>query len=264
MVMYHNSIGSDNIYSDSLIADSQFYLCTELLSTELYLFDKYSLLGGNIIKTVFIDSDGDREYQDAIKASIRKKYKWDHNDITIKFLDGELEFQRKVYEIAKVWENHCGIRFIHKKTLSSDIKISFDNDRLESRIGKECKNANISMKLGGLKKVRSEKEFYRIVLHEFGHALGLIHEHQNPKGGIVWNEKEVFSYYKNQWDKAEIKSNILDKYKENQCNSTEYDSLSIMTYDIPSQLLRSGIPSPRNYVISEKDIHLISKIYPQR
>jgi len=24
--------------------------------------------------------------------------------------------------------------------------------------------------------------------HEFGHAIGLAHEHQNPAGGIQWNE----------------------------------------------------------------------------
>ena len=30
------------------------------------------------------------------------------------------------------------------------------------------------------------------VLHEFGHALGLIHEHQSPfKGGFEWNREEV-------------------------------------------------------------------------
>lgn len=30
------------------------------------------------------------------------------------------------------------------------------------------------------------------VLHEFGHALGLIHEHQSPfEGGFKWNKEEV-------------------------------------------------------------------------
>jgi hypothetical protein len=33
------------------------------------------------------------------------------------------------------------------------------------------------------------------VIHEFGHALGLIHEHQNPSGGIQWNKPVVCRYY---------------------------------------------------------------------
>ena len=33
------------------------------------------------------------------------------------------------------------------------------------------------------------------VLHEFGHSLGLIHEHQSPfKGGFEWNREEVSNY----------------------------------------------------------------------
>ena len=41
------------------------------------------------------------------------------------------------------------------------------------------------------------------VLHEFGHSLGLIHEHQSPfKGGFEWNKEEVrsthFNYYTDQ------------------------------------------------------------------
>jgi hypothetical protein len=32
------------------------------------------------------------------------------------------------------------------------------------------------------------------VLHEFGHAIGLIHEHQSPfKGGFEWDKDEVSS-----------------------------------------------------------------------
>ena len=29
------------------------------------------------------------------------------------------------------------------------------------------------------------------VMHEFGHALGLKHEHQSPNANIQWNMKEL-------------------------------------------------------------------------
>lgn len=30
-----------------------------------------------------------------------------------------------------------------------------------------------------------------LVPHEFGHAVGLIHEHQNPEGGVPWSRDAV-------------------------------------------------------------------------
>ena len=38
------------------------------------------------------------------------------------------------------------------------------------------------------------------ILHEFGHALGLIHEHQSPaSGGFEWDREEVLSPLLNGW-----------------------------------------------------------------
>ncbi len=42
--------------------------------------------------------------------------------------------------------------------------------------------------------------------HEFGHAIGLAHEHQNPAGGIQWNEEVVIrelAKSPNFWDEAD-------------------------------------------------------------
>ena len=47
------------------------------------------------------------------------------------------------------------------------------------------------MNYGWLTPDSDDDELRRVVLHEFGHALGLIHEHQNPEGGIEWNEPAV-------------------------------------------------------------------------
>ena len=52
--------------------------------------------------------------------------------------------------------------------------------------------------------------------HEFGHAIGLAHEHQNPAGGIEWNEARVIqdlSGPPNNWDEAQIRHNVLKKYE---------------------------------------------------
>ena len=60
-----------------------------------------------------------------------------------------------------------------------------------------------------------------VVLHEFGHAIGLAHEHQNPDKGIKWNEDAVIrdlSGPPNNWDVATIRHNVLNKYAHDQIN----------------------------------------------
>ena len=71
------------------------------------------------------------------------------------------------------------------------------------------------------------------VAHEFGHAIGLAHEHQNPAGGMQWNEAAVIrdlSGPPNHWGEAQIRHNVLNKYRADQINGTTSDPDSVMLY----------------------------------
>jgi hypothetical protein len=65
--------------------------------------------------------------------------------------------------------------------------LTFDSqDGAWSYIGTDCRSIPLNeatMNLGFLDGGTAA--------HEFGHALGLAHEHQNPAGGIQWNEEVV-------------------------------------------------------------------------
>ena len=101
-----------------------------------------------------------------------------------------------------------------------------------------------------------EQETQRAVLHEFGHVLGLHHEHQHPKAGIVWNKKVVRAeMHKRHWSDAKIQANIFDHLSRN-CTcigDPEPDPNSIMLYPFPASWVRSGIGSAYNIDISARD-----------
>ena len=87
-------------------------------------------------------------------------------------------------------------------------------------------------------KLRPDEEFSRTTKHEFGHALGLIHEHQNPAGGIHWNKEVVYKDLggpPNNWDPRTIDNNMFQRYSKTITQYTDVDSRSIMMYFVPAE-----------------------------
>jgi len=118
----------------------------------------------------------------------------------------------------------------------ADIKIDFDptggawsyigTDTLEAKKGEE------SMNFGWFD--------VPTVLHEFGHAIGMVHEHSNPNGKpINWAVCHVTKWASESqgWDAETIKENIVEKYKVDQINGSEFDPRSIMLYFYPGNVL---------------------------
>jgi len=77
-------------------------------------------------------------------------------------------------------------------------------------------------------------------LHEFCHALGMVHEHSNPNGKpINWAVCHVTKYMNSSqgWDAETIKENVIEKYKVDQINGSEFDPQSIMLYFFPGTIV---------------------------
>jgi hypothetical protein len=122
------------------------------------------------------------------------------------------------------------------------------------------------MNFGWLADDTDDTEYRRVVVHEFGHALAAIHEHQNPRGGLKWNVQAVYKTFSgppNNWSKEAIDFNILQKYSIDQLNATEFDMDSIMLYSFPPELLKGGKGTPENTDLSAGDKKFIAKMYPK-
>ncbi|KAH6679878.1 hypothetical protein F5X68DRAFT_223703 [Plectosphaerella plurivora] len=189
-------------------------------------------------------------------------------ELRIRFLDGSPIIREKIRNFANQWPRYANIRFIWVDDGETEIRISVgDGGGSWSYVGTD--NGGIpqdqkTMNFGWLRDDSSDDEISRVVLHEFGHALGCHHEHQNPAAGIPWNEQAVLEYYKrtNGWDEATIRHALLEKYPADQTQYSYFDINSIMIYAFPAELTLDGSSAPWNTVLSENDKTFMSRTYP--
>jgi hypothetical protein len=190
-----------------------------------------------------------------------------------RFLDGTTKMKTKVEAIAHQWENHANLKLKFVATGSADIRISFHADTGSwSAVGRDALNQSYfpthqpTMNYGWLRDNSSAAEYSRVVLHEFGHALGCVHEHQQPKFSRKWNVQAVMTYFQgppNYWSPAEIKHNVLSKYSPHGVSATNYDPKSIMLYSFDGALFADGLgPTNSNTKLSAYDINMIGQLYP--
>jgi hypothetical protein len=125
-------------------------------------------------------------------------------------------------------------------------------------------NSGASMNFGWFNNNTSDEEFRRTTLHEFGHALGLRHEHQNKNQNIQWNEEAVFAYFaKMGWSKEKTYTQVLKRYgSDNEISNGVYDPLSIMHYYYPPELIKNGTKKRENSELSDGDKKIIAEMYP--
>lgn len=180
-----------------------------------------------------------------------------------RFMGGTAAQQNVAREQAGWWAQVANLKIEFTDTPDAEIRIAFDSsDGAWSYVGTDSRDipANEStMNLGFLDGGTAA--------HEFGHAIGLGHEHQNPQGGIQWNEAVVIremAKSPNFWNEQKTRHNILRRYSVDQINGTAFDRDSIMLYFFPASWTLNGVGTTANETTSRMDKEFISgeKMYP--
>lgn len=184
--------------------------------------------------------------------------------LRVRFMGGAPTEQTVAREQTMWWSQVANLKFDFNNALNAEIRIAFDhNDGAWSYVGTDCRSIPLdepTMNLGFLDGGTAG--------HEFGHAIGLAHEHQNPGGGIQWNEAVVIreaAKSPNFRDEEKTRHNILRKYSADQINGTAFDPDSIMLYFFPASWTLNGIGTKGNDVLSSMDKAFVAgaKMYPK-
>jgi len=185
--------------------------------------------------------------------------------------------QDKVRQVIKEWEVYANVSFVFDNSPDSKaiLRIAFlRRTGSWSYLGRDVElpkySGKATMNLGWIDDTSEEisSSDKGTILHEFGHTLGLLHEHQSPiRGGkLTLREKPVIDFYTNKmhWTEDRVRKNILSVYNKNQVsNYSKVDLKSIMMYFMPDTMNEEKIEIDPNNELSDTDKAYITINYPR-
>jgi hypothetical protein len=225
-----------------------------------------------------------------LRAVVVRSVTWKLGEsIKVCFTGGTQKAHERVIRVAREWQKHANVVFDFEEggaprkcgpDPQEDIKITFvDNKGWWSTLGTLSRKQNPSMNLQFFGsdtpmytngKAAPESAMRTIILHEFGHALGLLHEHQSPNANcdaeIDWEVAYKVGADMG-WDRAQVERNFRGFVDSIELNASEIDRKSIMHYSLAPVLFKRGKSSPcwvaENTDLSDRDRQFIASIYPK-
>lgn len=234
-----------------------------------------------------------------LEFMVADKQRWEPgSSIRVAFLSGSKELHKEIADATKQITDCCNIILDfgvddegnyrswseEDKEYQADIRVSFDmkgnwslvgTDSRDSQLGRKADKAGgrphqRSLNLGGYDVYRP-MNWKGTVRHEFLHALGVKHEHQNMRGPCQsefrWEDDEgyrptqdsremyvkdsegrrpgIYTYlagFPNFWSKAKVDHNLLTRNDPN-ATAGPFDRKSVMLYRFP-RLFYKNQPSP--------------------
>jgi hypothetical protein len=112
-----------------------------------------------------------------------------------------------------------------------------------------------------------ESEFHRVVRHETGHTLGFPHEHMRRELVKKIDPDKAIAYFGQTqgWTPDEVREQVLTPIEESSLLGTVHsDAHSIMCYQIPGSITKSGKPIVGGTDIDAKDYAFAAAMYPKQ
>ena len=221
---------------------------------------------------------------------------WTKHDLNACFYDSAsvpASVRQQVVRAAVEWEKFAYLHFdfgadsanpqLCRNDQLYDVTIALRSDGSWSAIGAQSARMTWpSMNLDvftdtGHTTTKPPVEFNRIVLHEFGHAIGFEHEFQSPSGNCAahlnWNKVTQLLGQHFGWSAKMVQDNLgsMDTSYDamgDEMQSTPFDRDSVMLYALPAEAFTDGekdtcfIPK-LNAELSATDKRIAGELYPK-
>ena len=188
-----------------------------------------------------------------------------HSVLKISLLNMTQEQKNLIKHNVNKWAPHTNLYFKFIDSPNGVIRITANNDTSAawSRVGTDARNVPVSEPTMSVGFANSTAAIATKIQHEFGHALGLRHEHKHPERTLNFNKENIYKEYESR-SKSRHQANhdILKKLKHEEVTVSAYDEKSIMHYGFSASALQDAKAVPGNTQLSVGDKSFIQSLYP--